>query len=209
MTGFMTYSVYSLSFSNSTPTQSDFVPILTLYFLFSISFNLFCMCWFVLCNYWTTTPQKVPACLMKFCGLLQRIFCCCFDDPNKDKNKGGAVESGGDGKKKRCFGCCCSKTNEVSMHELTNHNVTISEVKTVSEKADGKEANYPKPDYQKCHFCDRCGECQKDFDKEKDKNKVKKDVESKMSALNYFVFIIAFLYLLAFQLGVWLSNYQN
>lgn len=79
---------------------------------------------------------------------------------------------------------------------------SVTKIEILAEEETSKnEINESKKD--KCQFCDRCGTCQADFDKDKKKNKGKKDAESKCSALNYLVFIIVFVLMLASNLAVW------
>lgn len=51
MTTFLTFSVYSLRVSGDIPIQSEYVPLITLYFLFSTVFTLVAFLWFLLANH--------------------------------------------------------------------------------------------------------------------------------------------------------------
>ncbi|CAF1318946.1 unnamed protein product [Rotaria sordida] len=97
MTCFMTYSVYSLSFSNLFPQQSEYIMMITLYFVLSICFTLISMVWFMICNHFTITSE-MPKPIYAFCGQLQRVFFCCFpsskEDGKTDKNKDVIIENG-------------------------------------------------------------------------------------------------------------------
>ncbi|CAF3139563.1 unnamed protein product [Rotaria sp. Silwood2] len=109
MTCFMTYSVYSLNFSNLFPQQSQYLMTITLYFLLSICWTLLSMTWFVIYNYFTTKAE-MPKLLYDFCGLLQRIFCYCFPLPKQDGNtnqKKNAVADSGENQnmKSKCDFC--------------------------------------------------------------------------------------------------------
>ncbi|CAF3192520.1 unnamed protein product [Rotaria sp. Silwood2] len=87
MTCFMTYSVYSLNFSNLFPQQSQYLMMITLYFLLSICWTLISMVWFIMCNYFVTKAE-MPKLLYVFCGVLQRILFYCFPPPKQgDKTK--------------------------------------------------------------------------------------------------------------------------
>ncbi|CAF4259207.1 unnamed protein product [Rotaria sp. Silwood2] len=77
MTCFMTYSVYSLNFSNLFSQQSQYLMMITLYFLLSICWTLLSMMWFIVYNYFTTKAE-MPKSLYDFCGRLPRVFFCCF-----------------------------------------------------------------------------------------------------------------------------------
>ncbi|CAF3381827.1 unnamed protein product [Rotaria socialis] len=77
MTCFMTYSVYSLNFSSLFPQQSEYLMIITLYFLLSMSWTLISMTWFIICNHFLA-KAAMPVPLVMFSGLLQRLFACCL-----------------------------------------------------------------------------------------------------------------------------------
>ncbi|CAF4393219.1 unnamed protein product [Rotaria sp. Silwood2] len=97
MTCFMTYSVYSLNFSNLFPQQSEYLMMITLYFLLSICWTLMSMVWFIICNHFTTKAE-MPKSTYAFCGQLQKALCYCFPPPKEDdktdKNKDVIVENG-------------------------------------------------------------------------------------------------------------------
>ncbi len=97
MVCFMTYSVYSLNFSNLFPQQSQYLMNITLYFLLSICWTLISMAWFVVCNHFTTKAE-MPKSLYSFCGSLQRVFYCCFPPPKEvdrtKENKDVLLENG-------------------------------------------------------------------------------------------------------------------
>jgi hypothetical protein len=56
---------------------------ITWYFLLSMTWTLLSMGWFVICNHYTT-QAKMPKPLNTVCGLLQRLFFCCFSQPKDD-----------------------------------------------------------------------------------------------------------------------------
>ena len=58
---------------------------------------------------------------------------------------------------------------------------------------------------KKCRFCDRCETCETDHKKDKDKAKTKKEVDSKLEALNYLVFVLLFIAMLVVQLIIWIG----
>jgi hypothetical protein len=93
MVCFMTYPIYSLNFSSLFPQQSEYLMMITLYFLLSIFWTLISMAWFLICNHYTTKAQ-MPKKLCDFCGQLQRMYCCCFPQPKNDKKKDIIVENG-------------------------------------------------------------------------------------------------------------------
>ena len=57
----------------------------------------------------------------------------------------------------------------------------------------------------KCQFCDRCKDCEAGFKKEEEKGKKKKEIESKLDALNYLIFIIVLVAMFITQMSIWLT----
>ena len=72
------------------------------------------------------------------------------------------------------------------------------------EKKKEKKEDEEKPFIIKCNFCDRCEDCEKDFQKEKKKKKDKDELEINVSALNYLAFFILFVIILTCNLVIWL-----
>ncbi|CAF1067888.1 unnamed protein product [Rotaria sordida] len=58
MTCFLTYSIYSLNFSSQFPQQSEYLMMITLYFLLSICWTLISMTWFIVCDHFTTKGEQ-------------------------------------------------------------------------------------------------------------------------------------------------------
>ena len=83
---FMTYSVYSLNFSSLFPQQSEYLMMITLYFLLSICWTLISMVWFIICNY-IITKADMSKFLYIFCARLQKLFCCFCSSPSRPDNK--------------------------------------------------------------------------------------------------------------------------
>ena len=82
----MTYSVYSLNFSSLFPQQSEYLMMITLYFLLSICWTLLSMVWFITCNH-ITTKADMPKLLQVFCKRLQKVLFCCFPSPSGQDTK--------------------------------------------------------------------------------------------------------------------------
>ena len=222
----MTYSVYSLSFSNLFPQQSEYIMMITLYSMLSMAWTLLSMGWFVVCNYYTT-EAKLPKPLNSFCGLLQRVFFCCFAQPKEDNMPTSALDAVLETSsqatsipKTKCAPCqrllsSCfrrrAKIEIVHMRERTiledmeankNKPVEANPDETavcISINGSTEEAKL------KCNFCDRCQPCLADYDKDKAKGKKKKEVESKCSALNYFVFLCVLLFMFVANMVLWFS----
>jgi hypothetical protein len=73
-----------------------------------------------------------------------------------------------------------------------------------------KEIDNPKS-LTKCNFCERCHECQKEFEKEKKKKDDLKKLESNAAALNYLAFFILFMIIFVCNLSIWvrIGTYKN
>lgn len=56
MTAFLTFAVQSLNISNFLPVQSLYVPMITVYFIFSILLTFVALLWFWIMNYYTGKP---------------------------------------------------------------------------------------------------------------------------------------------------------
>ena len=229
----MTYSVYSLNFANLFPQQSEYLMTITLYFLLSIVWTLLSMVWFVICNHYASKGE-MPKPLFAFCGLLQRGFVCCFSPPpSSDDSKKVAtaaketpVQSGEQSaeltkdEKTRCASCrncfvsCCRRRSKVQNAPAKEPSTVVEVEPSTANPAEvipnekgvpiivNEPAVEAKP---KCNFCDRCETCHTDFTKDKTKGKGKKDVESKCSAMNYFVFLCILVFMFAANMAVWFS----
>jgi hypothetical protein len=173
---FMTYSVYSLNFSNLFPQQSEYIMMITLYFLLSISWTLISMVWFIIANYFTTKNEMAKP-LYAFSGLLQKAFCCC------------------------CFPS--SKLDEKIEDEQLNNSITQRPIALENIYTRQQSIKTNEKITSKCDFCNRCKSCQADFDKDKAKDKKKKDIEAKCSALNYLVLFWVSLLMLVSNIVVW------
>ncbi|CAF1336558.1 unnamed protein product [Adineta steineri] len=232
MTCFMTYSVYSLNFSSLFPQQSQYLMMITLYFLLSIFWTLISMAWFILCNHFTTKAE-MPKFLYTFCGLLQKkVFFYCFPSAKDDKKKdvivnNSELKKSGDQEsiqatiiqEKKCASCqkllpsCFRRNTKVADIEKKDQPSPIED--DTPKKTNNN--NFPiidKPEVvttdkkdenpkPKCDFCDRCETCQADFDKDKAKGKNKKDIEARCNALNYFIFIIILIFMAIAEFCVW------
>ncbi|CAF0788447.1 unnamed protein product [Adineta steineri] len=214
MVCFMTYSVYSLNFSNLFPQQSEYLMMITLYFLLSICWTLISMAWFLIYNYIVTKGEMVKS-LYNFCGYLQRIFFCCFPRPKQNSKvdkKNDIIAENGEMKifenqestqQMKCVSRL-RKQNSIETMEMKQHSsATHTEsIKKSSIEVQPWEIN--KEAKRKCNFCNRCESCQADIDKDKTKSKEKKDIEARCNALNYLVFICVFLLMLIVNITIWL-----
>ncbi|UJR07060.1 hypothetical protein I4U23_011348 [Adineta vaga] len=225
MTCFMTYSVYSLNFSNLFPQQSQYLMMITLYFLLSIVWTLLSMVWFVVCNHFISKAE-MPKLLYIFSGLLQKnVFRCCFPPPKEDKTITNTIVENGEFKKSedkestqvtgiqktKCISCqklfpsCFRRQTKVESTDKELHTSVEKETSMKKDATDNTRIDETNQETTpKCDFCNRCETCQADFNKDKTKSKNKKDIEAKCSALNYFVFFCLLLFMVVSELSVWL-----
>jgi hypothetical protein len=73
MTQLMVLATYSVRVQTDIAPQSQFMPMITLYYVLGISFVLIALCWFIIANNWTT-KQNIPAFLVKFASIIKRIL---------------------------------------------------------------------------------------------------------------------------------------
>ena len=86
LSGFITFCVYFVNMANSLPTQSDYMPDISSYFLSSITLNLISFSWFSCMNR-CLLINEMPNWLKKFGESVKKIFCLCFPtEDKKDKN---------------------------------------------------------------------------------------------------------------------------
>ena len=94
---FMTLSVYSLRVQTDTAPQSQFLPLVTLYFILGISYAFIALIWFIVANNWTV-KNNLPPFLVVFAGYIKRVLFWIYDEtpiwkskiapePEKDKQK--------------------------------------------------------------------------------------------------------------------------
>ena len=90
MTGFLTFAVYALRIASDMPIQSDYMPVITIYFLTSITYNMIAFFWFIYRNH-VATKNDMPKFLENFGNSLKKVFCLCFrvtkTVPHKEETK--------------------------------------------------------------------------------------------------------------------------
>ncbi|CAF1362402.1 unnamed protein product [Adineta steineri] len=189
MTCFMTYSVYSLNFSNLFPQQSQYLMMITFYFLLSICWTLISMIWFVLCNHFITKGE-MPKLLYSFSEWLQkRIFLFCFPLPKQDKPNPS----------------CFRQNIKVENIDMDQHFPIENATSIGKNNIDDTRIETNNKAKSECNFCNRCETCQADFNKDKVKGNNKKDIEAKCSALNCFVFFCLLLVMTISELSIWIT----
>ncbi|CAF4058260.1 unnamed protein product [Rotaria sp. Silwood2] len=211
---FMTYSVYSLNFSNLFPQQSEYSMMITLYFLLSISWTLISMVWFTIYNYFITKAE-MPKLLYILCGILQKLFCCCFpsskqDDKTNQKKK--IIVENDEIKKSRdrqsTKATSINKIQHISIEDMKSIKTNATNVKSIETAAVVIINETNQKEKPKCDFCNRCESCQAEFDKDKAKNKNKKEIEARCNVLNYFVLLCLFVCMFVSNMVLWFTMSQ-
>jgi hypothetical protein len=73
MTSILTFAVTSLRISNDIPIQSDYLPLITTYFLMSIVYTLTGLVWFVLLENFTK-KKKLPWILLRITTSVNKMM---------------------------------------------------------------------------------------------------------------------------------------
>jgi hypothetical protein len=200
------------------PQQSEYLMMITLYFLLSIGWTLISMAWFMICNFYVSKGE-MPQSLHDFSGYLQRGFFCCFPQPAKENNastqKDVVVENGELKKSENQENTKSTnfpplqRHNKVESINMDQHtivgdmepiptNIELNEPVPVVSNNETNEKAKPK-----CNFCNRCKSCQTEFDKDKLKTKNKKENETRCNPLNYFVFVLVLLVMFLSNVILW------
>ena len=78
MSHFMILATYSVRMQTDTSPQGQFLPMITLYYILSISYAFIALIWFIIAENWTT-KQNVPKFLVTFSGYIKRVLFWIFD----------------------------------------------------------------------------------------------------------------------------------
>lgn len=76
MTQLMVLATYSVRVQTDISPQSQFMPMITLYYVLGISFVLIALCWFIIANNWTQ-KQNIPKFLIMFASAIKRVLFWC------------------------------------------------------------------------------------------------------------------------------------
>ena len=192
MSGFITFGVYSVNTASTLPTQSDYIPKISNYFLSSIALNFIAFAWFLYMNR-CLLRSEMPACLKMFGEKVKKIFCLCFPPEVKKDQKPSGKDNVDD--------LMSKKQTEGDTLKL---DVLVAETPKLPDTKESKTDD----NKIKCGLCDRCIECQADFKKDKDKGKMKKEIESSFEALNWLAFWFMFTLLIITNIAVWVKLYN-
>ncbi len=106
LTTFLTYGIYSLRVASDLPVQSQYFPIISYYFLFSIFYTLIIMIWFIIANQ-LLISKEIPYFFDKLANLLSYLKCCKWQASKVVVNskKEDVDNSTDDSSATRCFKC--------------------------------------------------------------------------------------------------------
>ena len=195
MTVFLTFGVYALKINGEMPTQSEFVPLVSVYFIVATIYTLVSLIWFVTANFFVI-KSNIPKPLVFVAEKIQFIF--FFDCISKKKNssqkspppKVGSVES-----------------VYRSPIETINQPVNLNRrPKRDEEEDDSRSQKFIFIDELK-RKCDSCPKplCEGCDSKEKEKKNAKKAFDRNLRTLNLLAFFVVFLIMLISNLCIWLS----
>ena len=200
----MILAQYSVKVQSDMSPQAQFMPMVTLYYVFSISYAFVSLFWFIIANNWTV-KTNIPPNVSKFAFNVKKVLFWIFDEPpfwryfcfKKDKNEEKEKLIVLSGKPDRPS----SETSQ-PINILLNDNSQAYDIsKDLENKDTSQEKKEEKP---KCNYCNFCENCQKDKTKEKDKKKKKDATESDISALNYVACFCMILFEFSGNTIVWL-----
>jgi hypothetical protein len=132
VTTFLTYGVYSLRVSSDLPVQSQYFPVISYYFLFSILYTLLSLIWFVSANYYLT--NKLPKILSGLASILNKIWFWKYTSNQVAIIKIAPVQSEDMkplykcGKCEECFVCLAKKESDEAKKkkkDKTDHDLKI------------------------------------------------------------------------------------
>lgn len=126
MTILMTYSVYSIRISSDMPVESEYLPLVTLYFMLCIMNTFLAFNWFLIANKFLA-KSKTPKLLTCLALRIRSVFILNFIkrktnensstvSPNKDELETQANEN--NTSKTRCNKCdLCEKCEQKSLND--------------------------------------------------------------------------------------------
>ena len=110
------------------------------------------------------------------------------------------------GEKLKIFFCLCFPKEKDKVAPKIHPLEMATKAENGELHSDSIENNSTKEETKKkCKFCDRCKDCEKDFKKNEDKKKDRKDFDGKLEALNYFFSLLTLLTMFITQMAIWVS----
>lgn len=147
MTTFLTFSVYSLRVANDIPIQSEYLPYIFIYFIFSVLYTLLSMIWFMIVNK-LSSKVELPRGLEVISGVMKKILSCNFKQKRENAKIGNAI---------------ANKKLEAIPEVVVNIENPKPQINTPVTSEQAKLCEI------KCLKCDICKKCQTGIDQEKQK----------------------------------------
>ena len=163
------------------------------------------MIWFVY-THQCQSKSEMPKFLEKFGEILKKnVFFFCFPVSNKVVPTLPEIKV---------------NNEKPKVEELYIKPISENEIPAIPEPIDKEDITIirepthlclikEKDDQEECKFCDRCENCEAKFKKDEAKKKQKKDVETHLRAINYFLFIVFFIIILITELVIWNNIKKN
>lgn len=196
MTSLLTFSVYSLRISGDIPMQSEYLPLITLYFVLSISYTFFSLFWFILANYFLTKTYLPKLVLLIGDGLHKLNTVKIYTVKNESEieiNKGLELKldevNGNTGSS--IFLVTPSSNVEFDLDELKNK----SHFTIFNNSSDNT----------KCFKCNMCSECEGKDKKDHEKKDKKEKIESYVSSLNNLMCCLMCIVIVTSNSIIWTS----
>ena len=175
MTTFMTFSVYSLRISTDMPVESNFVPMVTLYFILGISYTFLSFIWFIIANEFIT-KSYLPKFLISVASVVKRVLFWKFGEaPLWVRQQISTMST--------------AKVN--ALPETSDNVINKTNNKEQLDNSLGTKSN-------------SCEKCEKEKDTEREKKKKKDSTEANVSALNHFMSLVMLLIVIACNVTIWL-----
>jgi hypothetical protein len=143
MTHFMTLATFSVRSQADVAPQAQFIPMITMYYVLSISYAFIALIWFIVADH-LTTKQNIPKFLVAFAAFIKRILFWIFDEEPIWKSRKVAPEK--------------KETEEA----LTEESSAKTEANALPEEKTSEQATKA----NNCFTCDFCGDCRKVNNKE-------------------------------------------
>ena len=194
MTVFLTFGVYALKINGDMPTQSEYIPIVSIYFIVSTIYTLISLVWFVIAHYFAL-KSRIPKPLVFIAEKFQYVF--SFDwiakikEPKKKPSPDSAAKLG--------------SIESVYRSPIETINQSVNKNKQQPEDVLRPRKVVLTDDLVKpCNSCPKplCQGCDA---KEKEKNKTKSQFDRNLKTLNLLAFIIVLLIMLISNLCIWIS----
>ncbi len=180
MTVFLTFGVYALKINGDMPTQSEYIPLVSVYFLVATLYTLLSLMWFVMANYFVI-KNHIPNLLVLIVQAVQ-----CIKQKEEDKKKKDLSNQ---------------STNKSPIETVNREATNNFKFKEDSEMRNRNSTNIQFLAKPTCNTCNKCEEC----DEIENKKKKNKNIFDKnLKTLNLIAFSIVFLIMVVSNLCIWI-----